>query len=373
MSNEQKIPGFIRLGSWLLSFIVFMIGFWHTHLGLKQMNVFGSEYGSIAVAGIVLILLVISYWYAINGRSIALYFYVICGFVFFVSNLNYFYPAYEGRNLLNEEALLIRNRINEFADSAGKYFEHHSQKESYKDFDQLKNIRESAKTEIAKNNGMGGVAREHISNFNVIVNKLGLDPTYYARAGGRFTSNKSRNNEISAALDSTMSSTIAAVANNIQGIYKIVQAKNQLNKLSVDSKASLDSIFSDKSDVSLDSIKQNRQIIYLQNLVSSIDSAVLEINSGIETSNVKLTKLTQIKDLTDSDKLQIPKSQFLGQFRHTVEIIRSRLFYTSTLFIILMCLFIDIIVPLGIFILLRDDNTSESSTIVKRIKRKQAF
>lgn len=373
MSNEQKIPGFIRLGSWLLSFIVFMIGFWHTHLGLKQMNVFGSEYGSVAVAAIVLFLLVISYWYAINGRSIALYFYIICGFVFFISNLNYFYPAYEGRNLLNEEALLIRNRINEFADSAGQYLKFHSQKEFYEKYQKLQEDKVNALTEISKNNGLGGVAREHINDFNATVDMLGFNPSYYARAGGRFTSNKIRNNEISAALDSSMTSTIDLVKNKIQDILKIVQAKNQLNKLSVDSKASLDSIIADKSDVSLDSIKQNRQIVFLQNLVSRIDSAVLEINSGIENNNAELRKLTQIKDITESDKLQIPKSQYLGQFRHTVEIIRSRLFYTSTLFIILMCLFIDIIVPLGIFILLRDDNTSESSTIVKRIRRKQAF
>jgi hypothetical protein len=373
MSDEQKIPGFIRLGSWILSFIVFMIGFWHTHLGLKQMNVFGSEYGSIAVAGIVLILLIISYWYAINGRSIAIYFYIICGFVFFVSNLNYFYPAYEGRNLLNEEALLIRSSINNYADSASMYIEQHSHLRLYNIIESLKRSRITALTEIENNNGMGGVAREHISDFNAKVHEYGLDPAYYAKAGGNFTSNKIRNKEISAALDATMSKTIAFAENRIQGYLKIVNSKNQLNNISADSKARLDSIISDKSDVSLDSIKQNTQIIYLQNLVSSIDSAVLEINSGLETSENKLKKLIQIKELTETDKLQIPKSQFLGQFRHTVEIIGSRLFYTSTLFIILMCLFIDIIVPLGIYILLRDDNTSASLTLANRIKRKQAF
>ena len=93
MTSTKKIPPIVQLGSWLLSLIVFAVGFWHTHLGLKQMNVFGSEYGSIAIAAIVLILILITYWFAVNGRKAALIFYIICGLFFFVFNLNYFYPA----------------------------------------------------------------------------------------------------------------------------------------------------------------------------------------------------------------------------------------------------------------------------------------
>ena len=85
MTKKVKIPPGVTNGAWLLSFIVFVVGFWHTHLGLKQMNVFGSEYGSLAVALIVLLLLLITYWYAVNGKKEALYFYIMCGFVFFVS------------------------------------------------------------------------------------------------------------------------------------------------------------------------------------------------------------------------------------------------------------------------------------------------
>ena len=52
------------------------------------------------------------------------------------------------RNLLNEEALLIRNRINEFADSAGQYFDHHSQNDSYKALEQLQNIKKNTQIKI---------------------------------------------------------------------------------------------------------------------------------------------------------------------------------------------------------------------------------
>lgn len=108
-AKTNKIPPIVKFGAWLLSLIAFVVGFWHSHLGLREMRPFESEYGSLLIAAIVLLLVLISYNIAINGRKIALAFYVIGGFVFFIFNLNYFYPSYLGRKLINEET----NQINE--------------------------------------------------------------------------------------------------------------------------------------------------------------------------------------------------------------------------------------------------------------------
>ena len=87
MTKEKPIPGLVKYGAWLLSLIVFVVGFWHTHLGLKEMRPFGTEYGSIAIAMIILLLLLLTYYFAINGSKIALVFYVFCGLFFFTFNI----------------------------------------------------------------------------------------------------------------------------------------------------------------------------------------------------------------------------------------------------------------------------------------------
>ena len=40
MDNEKiiKVPGYIKILAWLISLSAFSIGFWHTHLGLKDMK-----------------------------------------------------------------------------------------------------------------------------------------------------------------------------------------------------------------------------------------------------------------------------------------------------------------------------------------------
>ena len=44
MNPAKKTPPIVQAGAWLLSLIVFTVGFWHTHLGLKEMRPFGSEW-----------------------------------------------------------------------------------------------------------------------------------------------------------------------------------------------------------------------------------------------------------------------------------------------------------------------------------------
>jgi hypothetical protein len=67
MANSNKISRIIKFSAWMLSFIVFLVGFWHSHLGLKEMRPFDSEYGSLIIAGIILLLILISYNLAVNG------------------------------------------------------------------------------------------------------------------------------------------------------------------------------------------------------------------------------------------------------------------------------------------------------------------
>ena len=59
MTTTKKIPPIVKFGAWMLSIIVFIVGFWHSHLGLVETRPFESEYGSLLVAGIFLLLILI--------------------------------------------------------------------------------------------------------------------------------------------------------------------------------------------------------------------------------------------------------------------------------------------------------------------------
>ena len=69
MNSTKKTLPIVQIGLWLVILLVFAIGFWHTHLGLKEMKPFGSEWGSLAIAGILLLPILITYWYAVNGKK----------------------------------------------------------------------------------------------------------------------------------------------------------------------------------------------------------------------------------------------------------------------------------------------------------------
>ena len=118
MTSTNKIPPIVQIGAWVLALFVFAVGFWHTYLGLKEMKPFGYEWGGLVIAGIVLLLLLITYWFAVNGKKMALIFYILCGAVFFVCNLNYFYPSYLARQLVKEEATALNDTLQGYANRA---------------------------------------------------------------------------------------------------------------------------------------------------------------------------------------------------------------------------------------------------------------
>jgi hypothetical protein len=85
----------------------------------------------------------------------------------------------------------------------------------------------------------------------------------------------------------------------------------------------------------------------MKKAVKGIDSAVAQINSGMGTPIFKLL---------NSKENPLPKAQFLGQVKHTFETISERIADISTWWVISLCLFVDLIVPMAIYYLLRKDD-----------------
>lgn len=352
MTKKVKIPPGVRNGAWLLSFIVFAVGFWHTHLGLKQMNVFGSEYGSLAVALIVLLLLLITYWYAVNGKREALYFYVLCGLVFFISNLNYFYPAYLGRNLVIEEAGMLDSLLQSYKSQAIS-LKKPSDKTS-KDLNDLKTLASSVFDEITKVNGKGPKARQDIRIFNAIARRY---TSVDADVGIGLTHNKKMNEAAANKLYNDMKNIIKGIEKSGSGLaaskFDLIDGGiSYLETLSNELSPKLGLIQQDQRDIDLDKVKTHPQILVMKRVVKGIDSAVAQINGGMGAPVFKLV---------NSKENPIPKAQFLGQVKHTFETIAQRLSDISTWWVISLCLFVDLIVPMAIYYLLRKNEIEYGS------------
>jgi hypothetical protein len=351
--KTKKIPPIIQIAAWLLSLIVFAVGFWHTHLGLKQMNVFGSEYGSIAIAAIVLILILITYWFAVNGNKVALIFYIICGFFVFIFNLNYFYPAYMGRNLVNEESKNLNETLQTFANSARS--SSISSKESAK-LTSAKALIDGILNEITQSgstSGLGSVAKGKINEFKNIYREVTGSDVNLETSGG-IGRTKSDRDLISAKMASSLGSAYQTMRSKyISGDNALSVAKgiDKLDSIQKSYKPILDSIPLDKSDIPLDSVKSSPQINSLISLVKEINEATSLINKG--SGKDKFPTL---------DEKKLPSTQFLGQIENTLTTVKDRINKISTWSIILICLFIDLLVPLAIYFLLKKDDEEEEST-----------
>ena len=356
--KNKKIPPIVQIGAWLLSLIVFAVGFWHAHLGLKDMRPFGSEYGSIAIAGIILLLLLITYWFAVNGNKKALVIYIICGLFFFIFNLNYFYPAYMARQLVKEEAIALNDTLQKFTNKSQDYIK----PETIKELNELTTLKKQLVDEVKFQTGWGARATDYLSRFNKITKgnqkpnlSLGKNQNERDIISSRYE--KLLNDQIQSYVTSKI-----AVGNSIvisQGINDLKTAQQKYTE-------PLKKIIEDDHEIPLEGLIKLRQkganhpqIQTLQNVVTDIDNATKKINEGSKKNIYPILKEAETRNL--------------GRIKHTLNSIKKRISETDTLGIILVCLFIDLLVPLAIYLLLKKDEEEEEDNSLKGKNRPGSF
>lgn len=346
MNTTKKTPPIVQIGLWLVSLLVFAIGFWHTHLGLKEFDLFESEYGSLAVATIVLIFLLTTYWFAINGKKLALVFYIVCGFIFFILNLNYFYPSYMARTLIQSEAKALVDTLDHYTNgtaviAAAKDFE------DYSVYSQLTSLKSDIISEI-NSKGFGPNAKNLTTKFNDILSKYNISTVPINPSYGRVTADRqemeSQRNEIEPKLDKAIKD-FAITGLKVEDAVLFMQGKEGLEKLGEKYRDGLIQIASDnKMEYPLDSILENKNVDLIVQFVNGLNASIDQINKG----NDKETPILQ-----NLDKDVHPRADKWGQIKFTILSIKERITEIDTWAVIFFCLFIDLIVPLGIYLLLR--------------------
>lgn len=359
MTTNKKIPPIVQIGAWLLSLIVFVVGFWHTHLGLKEMKPFGSEWGGLAIAGIVLLLILITYWFAVNGNKIALFFYIFCGFIFFVCNLNYFYPSYMARTLIQNEASALNDTLQKYTNGTSALQGVESDA-AVSDYLQLTNIKDQIVTEI-NNQGYGPNARKLTDDFNTLSKKYSSAPISISSAVGSVTSNAEdairQKDQIEPLFDGVLGSLM------LKGILKVAvpdlfkQGTTELSLLNKEYTKKLQRVSSDNdTEYKLDSIKQYQNVNDIVDFVGKLNTAIDKVNKGNNKDKPILKRL---------DEDIHPRADKLGRIKYTLLSIKERINEIDTWAIIILCLFIDLIVPLAIYILLRRKEDEEDDKSLK--------
>ena len=350
MTTTKKVPPIVQIAAWLLSLIVFVVGFWHTHLGMKEMRPFGSENGSIAIAGMILLLLLITYWYAISGKKLALVFYIICGLFFFVFNLNYFYPSYMARELVKEEAIAMNDTLQKFTDKSQGFIK----AETQKDLNELTNLKRSLVDEIKFQEGWGPRSTDYLNKFNAIIKGSQKPNTVLGKTQQERNLIADRYEKLLDTQIQKYTSNNSVLGNSLvveSGINELKQAQGKYTPL-------LKKIIEDDHEIPLDALIKLRQkgtnhpqILTLSSLRTDMDNATKKINEGSKRNIYPVLGQAETRNL--------------GRIKHTLYSVRKRITETDTIGIIFICLFIDLLVPLAIFMLLKKDENQEETTRLK--------
>ncbi|HLO54369.1 MAG TPA: hypothetical protein VK169_08780 [Saprospiraceae bacterium] len=349
MSNS-KIPPIVKIGAYFLSFCAFIVGFWHAHLGLKNQHFFGSEYGSLVIAGMILVFILISYYLAVSGRKVAVFFYLIGAFTLIIYNLNYFYPYDFKEDLVKEDAGILKDTIQVYTSRAASITSIKSEAE--KDYRNLEQLKEQIYSEIKNQGGTERIARGKIADFNAITRKYGIQEVKPSLISVK--SHEEQANLVDAELKSALQNFI--VINNSEGVTDAkakIELEVQLKQLQSKYTPVLEYILIDTTKIDISNDKKNiennpKNIAQIAKIISEINSVTKSVNEIYRTKGEKEPFSTLEASITE-----------LGSIGHTLPSIKQHSVNgtkeqkVGTWKNILLVIFLDLIVPLAIYVLIR--------------------
>jgi hypothetical protein len=357
-NSVSQMPKYLIIIGWLVSLFAFSLGFYHTADGVSYLQPLGLKYGGFILSGLISLMLVLSYARAVSGVKIALVFYIVCALFNFIFNLNSFYPNMNSRKLLQEEAEQIRDTIQYNLSQ----YQNLVNLGSSLDIANLESKRNACINEIVKSNGFGDAAQQNLKEFNSISSKYGVAPI---NAGSFSVNSPNAASVFSAQMDKVIADLkngTSTITNADAALSKMSQLGKMFSRSNDNEMSSADSIFKEISDnpktKKEDAIAYKKSVEKLEDLVKKNDEMAAAVNTlGIKYKNKETGKeqVLKMKVLNPDDKAELlfPKSKEIGKFNHTMDSIGKRIGKLDTWGILILVLFIDFIVPLGIYLLIR--------------------
>jgi hypothetical protein len=350
--NIAPIPGYIKILGWLISLSAFAIGFWHTHLGLKEFRPLSWEYGSLVVAGLVLMVLIVAYERAVSGIKYAIFFYLLCATFMFIFNLNSFYPNFKGKQLIQEDASMLKDSLSKYTTKLNE-ISGNSNKNTYQNVSELKTLKKNIYTELTDANyvnKVGGFVRNYFQKFKNISGAQSLDLGSITVANLDPKTKMQTVNQLMLKLDTAILQYVANQSPEGKNGIVIAEASLTMDELSKIYTDSLILISQDTASLkSIELARKGKDVMMMVKIASEFDQVARKVNTA------KKEKVLPIFNDLEKNQVSVPYTQQLGLFSHTISAIVKHLSKIDTWGIIILCFFIDFIVPLSMFFMLRNN------------------
>jgi hypothetical protein len=304
-------------------------------------------------------LILISYYYAIVGRKIAILFYIICAFSLIVFNLNYFYPYDFKEDLVKEDAIALKDSLISFSTRSESLIE--MEPKALKDDVKLRNLKNDVLSEVRNQGGYSTNAKSKVSQINTILQQYQIPIINPSMA--KVNSDKIKGDILEQEINDKIKSfrlKTSAQGTNLEIFDAYSKCKNELASLKEKYVPILEFIINDTTKIDISNDKKNiennpENIAKISQIVSEINSATKPVNeikkddSPFAVLEATITKLGSIGHTLPSIVKHIrkgTKEQKVGAWKN-----------------ILICLLIDLIVPIAIYVMVRrKDNDKENDT-----------
>ena len=351
--HQKKQPKVIRLAGWLISLFAFAIGFWHTHLGLRSFDILSSSNGSLIASLLILMVMLVSYYSAVHGKKIGFIFYIICAVFYFTFNMTSLYPNRLGRKLVKEEAESINNYLQNFAAKVNKEY---GKDKVTRNINSVLNLKSLLVQEIEKQSGFGERSKNYLNQINDIIGPPYIKPNI--KIGSTDEERKEIAERFAVHVEERLKSY--EVQNVGSGKVAIIDGINELKSIY---EPRLLAIIVDNSKLNIDSLKTNPQIADMQQVVTKMNNICIDANKISNQSNPG----EKNKFFVEYGEL---KSQNIGTFEHTISSVFERKKNIDTWGIIFLCSFIDFIVPLAVYYLIRREGHVDETNLTTELWKK---
>lgn len=343
--DETKKSKFVVAIFWLAAVGCFIFGYYNTVMGLRMFDAFGSSAGSWFLAIIPLVMVFGGYWAAVRGQRKWIYLYLAGEILFFVFNLTYLYPHYLGRTLVNEEAKVLKDRLDKMPNELDTIAINGDSLNLLK-LQRLKEFQTNILLEIDRE-GFGDRARQWLRNFNELAN------TNYAEEWKFIPTSKELKDKWKRYTDEGIKSYLVRLNGDDKAAEKLVNAKYELDSLVIEYSHQLEDIINDNSKVSIarEDVNANPQIKLMKELTTKLDKIANNVNSVREGSFVPF--------VSGKETIAFPKTQKIGTFEHTLISVKERLGKLDTWGVIIVCFFFDLLGPFLFYFYIRKDEDDE--------------
>jgi len=279
--------------------------------------------------------------------------------------LNYFYPSYVARVLVQNEAKALNDTLQKYTNGSS-VLSLAKNSPRISDYLSLTTIKESVITEIT-NNGFGPTAKTKTNEFNAILSKYNIPLVTLSAATASTTRDASKQNKMIKDVSGEFDNRIKEFME--KGVIKgnpilFNEGLTELKQLNQKYTKKLEKISADnKAEYPLETIRFNKNVQTIVSFVQELNTIVDKVNNGFEKDKPILKRL---------DEEVHPRADKLGTIKHTITSIFERIKEIDTWSIILVCLFIDLLVPLAIYLLLRKSE-SDSDTPDQSFNRPSNF